>query len=59
MVYDRLDLHAKFLDPDVVELSAIIIKGDISMHFVETSHKVFYGGVESLVISARQRGPFK
>lgn len=43
MVYDRLDLHAKSLDPDVVELSAIIIKGDISMHFVKTSHKVFYG----------------
>lgn len=59
MVYDRLDLHAKSLDPDVVELSAIIIKDDISMHFVKTSHNVFMGGVESLVISALQRGPFK
>lgn len=42
MVYDGLDLYAKSLDPDVVELSAIIIKGDISMHLVKTSHKVFY-----------------
>lgn len=43
MVYDRLDLHAKSLYTDVVELSAIIIQDDISMHFVKTSHKVFYG----------------
>lgn len=43
MVFDRLDLHAKSLDPDVLELSAIIINDDISMHFVKISHKVFNG----------------